>query len=78
MTNGLIFRPFNSFDTIRFAAVLSHLFLIAAANYFAFWLRFDGAIPALEFEMMIHTMPILLIFRAGSFIPFRLYKGLWR
>jgi len=78
MTNGLIFRPFKSVDTVRFAAVLSHLFLIVTANYFAFWLRFDGAIPAPEFEMMLQTMPILLIVRAGSFIPFRLYKGLWR
>ena len=78
MTNGLIFRPFNSVDKIRFAEVLSHLFLIVAANYIAFWLRFDGAIPKPEFEMMLHTMPILLIVRAGSFVPFRLYKGLWQ
>ena len=78
MTKGLIFRPFNSVDTIRFAAVLSHLFLIVAANYFAFWLRFDGAIPESERQIMLRTLPILLIIRASSFIAFRLYKGLWR
>src|SRR2546430_3345230 len=62
----------------RSLVVAIHLFLIPLANYLAFWLRFDGIIPDAERQLMIQTMPYLLLVRAFTFLPFRLYAGLWR
>src|SRR5438094_341455 len=62
----------------RSLIVAIHLFLILLANYLAFWLRFDGIIPDAERQLMIQTMPWLLLVRAFTFLPFRLYTGLWR
>src|SRR5438093_1557328 len=62
----------------RSLVVAIHLFLIPLANYLAFWLRFDGIIPDAERQLMIQTMPWLLLVRAFTFLPFRLYAGLWR
>jgi FlaA1/EpsC-like NDP-sugar epimerase len=52
------------------AAVLSH--------YAAFWLRFDGDIPSDQMRTFVEILPCLIAVRALSFIPFRLYEGLWR
>ena len=52
------------------AAILSH--------HVAFWLRFDGDIPPAQTVMFIDMLPWLIVIRALSFIPFRLYEGLWR
>jgi FlaA1/EpsC-like NDP-sugar epimerase len=62
----------------RAIVVLTHLSAPAATSYFAFWLRFDGAIPAREFALWYHTLPLLIGIRAVSFVPARLYEGLWR
>jgi FlaA1/EpsC-like NDP-sugar epimerase len=55
-----------------------HLALIASANYAAFWLRFDGKIPAEEASYAWRMLPWLLAIRLITFIPFGLYQGLWR
>src|SRR5205085_10845007 len=52
--------------------------LIVLSNYFAFWLRFDGDIPLVQFALFKQTLLVVLVTRALIFIPFRLYEGLWR
>src|SRR6266545_1195196 len=62
----------------RIIVIVIHLALIAIANYLAFWLRFDGAIPAESLELWIKMLPWLLVIRGITFVPLRLYEGLWR
>ncbi|MGH7784664.1 MAG: polysaccharide biosynthesis protein, partial [Candidatus Binatia bacterium] len=62
----------------RFLIVELHIVLIALANYLAFSIRFDGAIPAQEKAVMITMMPWLILIRGVVFVPLQLYKGLWR
>ena len=52
------------------AAILSH--------HVAFWLRFDGDVPPAQMVIFVGMLPWLIVIRALSFIPFRLYEGLWR
>ncbi|HEX6440177.1 MAG TPA: nucleoside-diphosphate sugar epimerase/dehydratase [Candidatus Binatia bacterium] len=62
----------------RIPIVAFHMALIVVANYLAFWIRFDGAIPPQEKEIMLRMIPWLMLIRGLTFVPFQLYKGLWR
>jgi|EndMetStandDraft_5_1072996.scaffolds.fasta_scaffold17030_3 FlaA1/EpsC-like NDP-sugar epimerase len=62
----------------RQIAVLLHVVLIAASNYIAFWLRFDGEIPAPEASLFLQALPPLLVIRGLTFYKLRLFQGLWR
>ena len=62
----------------RIPIVAFHMALIVLANYLAFWIRFDGVIPADEKEIMLRMTPWLMLIRGLTFVPFQLYKGLWR
>lgn len=62
----------------RVFVVLIHVALIVAANYSAFWLRFDGDVPASQIDLFLRHIPLLLAVRSLTFVPFRLYEGLWR
>ena len=50
----------------------------ALSHYTALWLRFDGDIPRNQVVIFVSMLPWLLAIRGVSFIPFRLYEGLWR
>jgi FlaA1/EpsC-like NDP-sugar epimerase len=54
------------------------LTLIAASNATAFHLRFDARPPEWALAAFWQTLPWLVAIRAVSFVPFRLYEGLWR
>jgi len=58
--------------------VLAHLLIIFLSNYLAFWLRFDGNIPANYARLMVSSLPWLLLIRISTLIAYRLYRGLWR
>ena len=62
----------------RIPIVAFHMAMIVMANYLAFWIRFDGVIPAHEKEVMLRMIPWLMLIRGLTFVPFQLYKGLWR
>jgi FlaA1/EpsC-like NDP-sugar epimerase len=62
----------------RIGNVLLQILLIAAANYIAFWLRFDGDVPPAQEALRLNLVPALLIVRTVTFLPFRLYEGAWR
>lgn len=55
-----------------------HVVLIVAANGLAFLLRFDGVVPDRDVLLFLTALPWLIGIRMVTFIPFRLYEGLWR
>jgi FlaA1/EpsC-like NDP-sugar epimerase len=59
-------------------ATALQLGLIALANALAFLLRFDGDMPPFAREAFWLTLPWLVAIRALTFVPFKLYEGLWR
>ncbi len=62
----------------RILVVVFQMGLAALANYAAFLLRFDGAIPAPEHRLLLHTLPWLLVVRSVAFGLFHVNEGLWR
>jgi FlaA1/EpsC-like NDP-sugar epimerase len=62
----------------RLWVVALHLAIVAASNYVAFWLRFEGDIPTDEIARFAQMIGWLVAIRGLTFIPFRLYSGLWQ
>lgn len=62
----------------RAIVVALHIFIVVAAYYLAFLVRFNGAVDAGEFQVFARTLPLVATVQLGVFVPFRLYRGLWR
>ena len=59
-------------------SIVLQMGLVALSNRLAFLLRFDGDLPHWASEAFWLTIPWLVAIRAGAFVPFRLFEGLWR
>ena len=62
----------------RVVSIVVQLGAVVLSNWLAFVLRFDGAPPGWAYSAFWRMLPWLIVIRAGTFIPFRLYQGLWR
>ena len=60
------------------ALVAVHIFAIVAANYLAFWLRFNCTVPQDEMALFVRLLPWLVAIRSVSFVHLRLYQSVWR
>ena len=54
------------------------LALVIASSYVAFLLRFDGEIPPTQWLIFRETLLLLVAIRIATFIPLRLFSGLWQ
>jgi len=62
----------------RFIVIAAQLALVVLSNYLAFWLRFDERVKGQPLILWAQMLPWLVFVRGLTFIPFRLYQGLWR
>ncbi len=63
---------------IRVVAVVGDLVLVFASMYLAFFLRFDGSIPADQLQNLATVLPYILVFRVGLALLFGVYETQWR
>lgn len=52
--------------------------MVGLAYYGAFWVRFEGQIPAATLELVKKTLPIVIALKIALFYYFNLYRGMWR
>ncbi len=62
----------------RIFFLLMDLAICAFSYCAAFALRYEGNIPASDFELMMATLPFIVLFKAPFFIYFGLYQSLWQ
>jgi FlaA1/EpsC-like NDP-sugar epimerase len=62
----------------RLSSIALHLGFVVLANWLAFLLRYDWAVPPSAREVFWQALPWLLAIRAAAFFGFRLSDGLWR
>lgn len=60
------------------AVVAIHLTLVILAYLAAYSLRFDFAIPQLELDRFVRTLPYLLVIRYAALAMMKVYRGSWR
>ena len=54
------------------------IFISFLGIYFAYLLRYDGALSPHEWEMLLNILPFVLICRSASFINFGFYSRFWQ
>src|SRR5678815_129658 len=58
--------------------LIFQVLMAIVANRVAFALRFDSGAPVWAMHAFWQMLPWLVAIRALTFIPFKLYEGLWR
>lgn len=62
----------------RLGIAVLQLFLTALGYAAAFMIRFEFEIPVNDYEVMISTLPILVLVRLAAYYYFKLYHGGWK
>lgn len=62
----------------RAVSIAGHSGMVVLANAGAFWLRFDGDVPQEFVALGSRMLPWLLVIRLMTFVPLRLFEGLWK
>ena len=52
--------------------------LITIAYYGAYWLRFEEMIPAQQWDILIASLPYVIVIQTLSLLAMGVYSGLWR
>ena len=81
-----VYYPYGAVDKIltalspyrRRVVITTQIFIAILANYFAFFIRFEGNIPAYYFGLFLRFLPLLIVIRIVFLFTFKLEKGLWR
>jgi UDP-GlcNAc:undecaprenyl-phosphate GlcNAc-1-phosphate transferase len=62
----------------RVVEILLDLLLIVLAYYGAYMLRFDGSLPREQVEILVKSLPLVIIAQMLFFLIGGMYRGLWR
>ncbi len=62
----------------RLVIISTHLIVFVTSCYLAFFIRFEGGIPATQINIFIKYLPVLVLFRIILLYIFSLDKGMWR
>jgi FlaA1/EpsC-like NDP-sugar epimerase len=76
--SSFLLSPLRRSEKVRRGAVIAWLTLgIIVCYYLAFFLRYDGNIPASDWPIMWKTLPIAVAVFMVVTLVFGIYKGLW-
>lgn len=62
----------------RLGIAILQLLITVLAYVACFMVRFEFDIPAADYNVMINTLPILIVIRLAAYYYFRLYSGEWQ
>ncbi len=62
----------------RITEVLLDVVLVTMSYYGAYLLRFDGALPKEQFDVVMSTLPLVILLQMPFMVLGGVYRGLWR
>ncbi|HKZ87362.1 MAG TPA: hypothetical protein VJ793_27365 [Anaerolineae bacterium] len=62
----------------RLFQVLTDVILVSSGYFVAYWIRFEGVLPAAQERNFILTLPYLIVIKTAVFSGFGLYGSYWR
>jgi len=77
INGGVVFSGFI-YNKRRIVEVILDFLLISISYVSAFILRFEGVVFGLNIQLILQSLPILVIIKFITFYFFGLYRGVWR
>jgi len=62
----------------RIAEVVVDFALICAAYSSAYLLRYEGSIPEPDAQLIVRTLPVVIVMKLAAFFLFGVYRGVWK
>lgn len=62
----------------RIAEVVVDFALICAAYSSAYLLRYEGAVPEADAQLIVRTLPVVIVMKLSAFFLFGVYRGVWK